>query len=438
MRLRHLSPDRFLYLLILCLLPLLPSWSYAGSSLSLIPAGNGSFLLQGAGFANVAGIDLAITFDASKLSNPRLSQGALARGAVTAINRSDQGTMLVSIIGAPAINGNGTVATISFDQQGGGGGLVSVRGSVIDRLGQKQPVLLAAQGSVVPAQPATPGTPDAAAPPGANSGSDGGESAPVAGADTASVTTGSARVLGGSVALPAAEAPAAQAGEGSAQTAGQEVEAPQAASEARQNPTVAPAEKAQADPVPPEAAPAAEPTPATPVQAASVLERFRTFSGEKSAAGFIALFNQGGNSCFRQEPPVAISAPGSALALTIPRQGDNAPNFAFRGCQALSFRAGAQGWLLDVKPDPGTESAMVVMLLDGMQQCPLVVAPPADVDIDGSGKVDEADFKAYLHPKKGKDALKRRDLNGDGRLDFHDDYIFTANYLAAGKKGGSK
>lgn len=436
MRLRLLSPDGFPSLLILALLTLLPIPCFAASTLSLIPTGNGSFSLQGVGFANVAGIDLAITYDGSKLSNPRLSQGPLARGAVTAINRSDQGTMLVSIIGAPAITGTGTITTISFDQQGGGG-QVSVRGSVIDRLGQKQPVLLTAGSSVDAPQPATPAVPAAEESPGANSGSAGGvENDPVAGPGT-SVPSGS-RVLGGSVALPAAEAPAAPAVEGSASDAGQEGEAPPTAAEVRKSTTVAPAEKAPSDPVPPEAAPAVEPAPAPPVQPTSVLERFRSYAGEKSAAGFISLFSQGGNSCFRQEPAIAISSPGSAVSLTIPRQGDKAPNFAFRGCQALSFRAGQEGWVLEVKPDPGTQSATVFMLLDAVQQCPLLVAPAADVDLDGSGKVTEADFKAYLKPVKGKGALKKRDLNGDGRLDYQDDFIFTANYLAVMKKGAGK
>ncbi|ACH39080.1 hypothetical protein Gbem_2067 [Citrifermentans bemidjiense Bem] len=426
--------------LMLCLLLFQPQQSLAAPLLSLIPAGSGSFVLQGTGFSNVAGIDLTITYDSSRLSNPRLTQGPLARGAVTALNRNDAGTLLVSIIGAPAINGNGPVATVLFDQQGGGTGQISARGSIIDTLGSKQAVLIFAGSSTDTVQPPATPAPSAPASPASNHDQPGvGENDGVADPGTTPARTG-ARILGGSVSLPAAEAPALSGGGVNPSGAIQDRDAPLAPAEIQQTPTVGrpPVEKATADPAQPDNAPAADPAPAAPIEAASVLERFRTYTGQRSAAGFISLFAPGMNQCFRQEPAVGISTPGSILALTIPRSGDKAPNFAFQGCQAVSFRAGEDGWVLEVKPDVGAESALVVMLFDGIRQCPLALAPAADVDLDGSGKVTEADFEAYLKPVKGEAAIKRRDLNGDGRLDYRDDYIFTANYLAAMSKVGKK
>lgn len=433
---RHSLRGVLLGSLLLCLLLLLPQQAIAAPVLSLIPAGSGSFVLQGTGFTNVAGIDLTIGYDSARLSNPRLTQGPLARGAVTALNRNDAGTLLVSIIGAPAINGNGPIATIFFDRQGVDIGEISARGSIIDTLGSKQAVLLYAGSSTDTVQP-----PAAAAPaPTAVSDHPGGVQFDAVAEPVATPARTGARILGGSVSLPAAEAPALTGGGASPSGAIQDRDAPLAPAEIPQTPTVGrpPAEKAPADPASPDNAPAADPAPAAPIEAASVLERFRTYTGQRSAAGFISLFAPGTNQCFRQEPAVGISTPGSVLALTIPRSGDKAPNFAFQGCQAVSFRAGQDGWVLEVKPDAGAESAVVVMLLDGIRQCPLALAPAADVDLDGSGKVTEADFEAYLKPVKGEAAIKRRDLNGDGRLDYRDDYIFTANYLVALRKVGCK
>ncbi|GFO65656.1 hypothetical protein M1B72_11450 [Geomonas paludis] len=423
--------------LMLCIPLLLPQQSAAASVLSLDPAGNGSFVLHGKAFTNVAGIDLAITYDSSKLSNPRLTQGPLARGAVTALNRNAPGTLVVSIIGAPAITGNGKIATVAFDQQGEDTGQISVRGSIIDTLGLKQPVLLYAGSTVDTVPPATSTVAAAPTAPAATSDQAGG-GANGAVVDSAAVPAriGLARLIGGSVSPPAAEAPAVSGGMENRDRAGQEGGASTEPAEIQQPSTVSRTQDEQAPvvPVQAEAEQAASSASVAPQEVPSVLERFRTFTGQRSAAGFISLFAQGEHPCFHQDPPIGISTPGSVLALTIPRNGDKAPNFAFQGCQALSFRAGEGGWVLEVKPDSGAESATVVMLLGAIKQCPLTLAPAADVDLDGSGKVTEADFEAYLQKAKGEAAIKRRDLNNDGRLDYHDDYIFTANYLAAGKK----
>ncbi|MBJ6750323.1 hypothetical protein [Geomonas anaerohicana] len=420
--------------LMLCIPLLLPQQSAAASVLSVDPAGNGSFVLHGTGFANVAGIDLAITYDSSKLSNPRLTQGPLARGAVTALNRNAPGTLVVSIIGAPAITGNGQIATVAFDQQGESTGQVSVRGSIIDTLGLKQPVLLYA-GSAVDTVPPAAST-VAAAPAATSDQAGGGANGAVADSAAVPARTGLARLIGGSVSPSAAEAPTVSGGMENRDRADQEGGAPTEPAEIQQPVTVSRTQDQQTPvvPVQAEAEQAASPVSAAPQEVPSVLERFRTFTGQRSAAGFISLFAQGESPCFHQDPPIGISTPGSVLALTIPRNGDKAPNFAFQGCQALSLRAGEGGWVLEVKPDSGAESATVVMLLGAIKQCPLTVAPAADVDLDGSGKVTEADFEVYLQKAKGEAAIKRRDLNNDGRLDYHDDYIFTANYLAAGKK----
>ena len=55
--------------------------------------------------------------------------------------------------------------------------------------------------------------------------------------------------------------------------------------------------------------------------------------------------------------------------------------------------------------------------------------------------VTEADFQLFLK-ERGTPSASRFDLNRDGRRDYLDDYIFTANYLVKmqeqGKKKGTK
>lgn len=63
-----------------------------------------------------------------------------------------------------------------------------------------------------------------------------------------------------------------------------------------------------------------------------------------------------------------------------------------------------------------------------MIEFPIIVAPKAVVDLDKSRKVTEADFKLFLRDR-GSAKKPKFDLNGDGKRDFVDDYIFTANYL---------
>lgn len=66
-----------------------------------------------------------------------------------------------------------------------------------------------------------------------------------------------------------------------------------------------------------------------------------------------------------------------------------------------------------------------------MEEIPLTVAPaiPAESKIGKKGKLTEADFILFLK-ERGTEKAPRFDLNGDGKRDYLDDYIFTANFIA--------
>jgi hypothetical protein len=70
------------------------------------------------------------------------------------------------------------------------------------------------------------------------------------------------------------------------------------------------------------------------------------------------------------------------------------------------------------------------MLLGGVtREFPLTVAPKVQVDLIKPGTVSEADFALFLK-ERGTAAAPKSDRNADGRRDYLDEYIFTANYLA--------
>jgi hypothetical protein len=184
-------------------------------------------------------------------------------------------------------------------------------------------------------------------------------------------------------------------------------------------------------PAAPEAPPAAKKAqePFKPVQ--SVLEKFRLFTGEKTVQNLVALFDRDKAAFFRQTPPICIADGKASVKVLISKVSDDkAPNFAFNSARYVSLtRPGEGEWQIEVRPDKGVVRASISMLTDGAQQeIPLTVTPKVNVDLDKSGKVTDADFLLFLKTR-GTESAPKFDLNGDGKRDYQDDYIFTANYL---------
>jgi len=190
--------------------------------------------------------------------------------------------------------------------------------------------------------------------------------------------------------------------------------------------------------------PAVAPT-ATPVAAAatgaissaapaSVLERFRTYSGSRTPAALSGLFSAPVREGVRQKPEVVLSngAVTVSVAAVIPAQGNTAPNFAFKGARLISnAQLTKDEWLVEALPETGAMDVEMVVLSNGIaQEIPLTVAPPLPAETD----LSEKGFVAFLGDTK-PGAKPLQDLNGDGRRDYLDDYIFTVNYLSAKRSG---
>jgi hypothetical protein len=91
---------------------------------------------------NVAAMDITITYDAASLSNPRVQQGGLISGALTAVNLNVPGTVRMAIIRTTPIQGSGIIATLTFDRTGGSGGKITGLGARLSNLdGRPLPAL---------------------------------------------------------------------------------------------------------------------------------------------------------------------------------------------------------------------------------------------------------------------------------------------------------
>lgn len=416
------------YLLILGLL-LLPVSAFAAPRLTIAPEGSdgSTFVLRGEQMDGVTALEIKIGFNESTARNPKVTLGALAGGMMSAVNPTNP--IRMALVGTRPLAGSGVIATISFERAGAGPAMISsVIGSGIDS--NSRPIAMAF-GMTNPTVPAP------------ESGSKGGGNPPATDTTTDTTTytppppsSGTLRT-GGTLTMPDQEGQAtAQSSRDDANRSShpdtehqlQRRESVPAPEEER-----VPAEKKEA-----------KPSVTQPVALVSVLERFRQFQGEKTVESLTALFKQDAGSRVSQIPPIAVADGKGTVTLAIAMStGDRAPNFAFSAARYVSLHRSTDGWEIEVTPDRGVVRAGVTMLYENqVQEIPLTVTPRLDLTGGNKRQVTEGDFKRFLNDR-GTPAAPKYDLNKDGRRDFIDDYIYTANYLLqlekqAAKKKGSK
>lgn len=173
------------------------------------------------------------------------------------------------------------------------------------------------------------------------------------------------------------------------------------------------------------------PSPPRVITHRANLDTIAAYRGETSPAILTALISREVSPIIRQEPPVALSDGKTVLRISaFLGLGDgNSPNFALNGATLISLSrspAPDTNWIIEALPQPGCIRASLTILTGTeMIEYPLTLAPPA-ADISNL----EADFKTFLRDSGA--SPPKRDLNGDGRHDYLDDFIYTANYLARG------
>jgi len=401
--------------LTLVLLPGLARTGLAAASLTLAPSSPGTFVLQGFGLENVGAMDITIGYDSATLANPRIVPGELIAGALLATNTGHPGEVRLGVVRTTAIQGSGTVATLSFDVQGNAPGKINgLSAGLVSLDGSTLPV----QVRVV--QPADPGpaapTTDTPA-----SGQPVGDQGVPAG-DTAGTSSGSPG--GASQMLTAGSLTGLPGTERGGDAAVPETAPQQSFAPAGEPPSVTRSDDR-------DVRIEGNVSERDVISLESVLGRFRNFAGEATAAGFMKLFDPVGTGGFRQDPSPCLTDGRATLEVEVTggTVGNQAPNVAVQGARLLSLAqdpADASAWIVKLQPEGnGLEASLAVSTDQVATIFPLVLAPRVNIDLNRSGSVTAEDFSLFLKNREGFD------LSGDGKRDYRDDYIFTANYLAA-------
>jgi len=407
-------------IIILAIAYALPA--FAASTLTLTPSGEGVFSLQGVGIEDAGAFDITINYDVATLANPRVDQGSLISGAMLAVNPNTPGMVRMAIIHTTPIRGSGIIATISFDRKGSAPGKVnSLYAHLVNIDGKPLPALV---------QVTNP--PDTS-------------SASSASQDTASSPAATASSSSGMPVSrtnpPPAIIIAGQPDSVGEKASSDEMAAQPVSTDKYREPVKEPAVIARKTDRPPDAS--ANVSEKKVYKQKSVVDRFREYKGERTVKALITIFEQDGMIGFRQEPPVALSTGKDRVkAVFITTAGSkSSSDMAVMGARLISLKSDpdfTNTWIAELEPAKGEYSASISVPQDRVIMVyPLTIAPDIDVDMDRSGKVTEEDFALFLQGPKGKN-LKGFDLNGGGKRDYIDDYIFTANYLIAMKNARAR
>ena len=430
-------------LLVLAALLVCPfTMAFAAAQVTISsPAGNGVFDLQGSGFTDVGGVKVTILYDPATLANPRVTEGGLMSGAIMAVNANSPGVVILGLMtrDGKGFSGSGSLASISFDLPGSSLGVIK---SITAEVTSAKATKIEAQTSISNPSGSKSSTPQEGTVTGSDSGTGSGSgtgtvSGSGSGTGTGTGTGTGSYIVGGSVTVP---------GGGDVSKPATEKPKEEITTEAATQKKEAPAVPGPGDKEaikPPPDTPAAAPTGKSEAALAtpkSVLEQFRAYQGAKTPQALVAIFKQNVVKGIRQEPPVAMSDGITPVGILIdlPAQEKSAPNFALKGAKLMSLKTeGENTWVVEALPAKGVYEATVKVLNDGsVIEIPLTVAPPLPREAK-PGKGDgltEDDFKMFLK-ETGTAKTPRFDLNGDGKRDYIDDYIFTANYIVASQRG---
>ncbi len=417
-------------------------YASADANLSLVPSGGNVFVLQGSDLKNLAALDFEFSYDQLNLKNPRAVRGEMTpQDAIFDFNPTVPGEIRLFIrIGRKPVNGSGTIATFSFEGIDNAEGLIRsmsanlvsvsatpviARVQILGRPQQQtpQPQQPPTQESVQTPPPAVREQTTQIVQHNPAQTIQSGSKSPM---NNSSVSaTASAATSLGAVTLPA-DHPAKEAEAAQAATSRAESQPP-----SRQAAAV-PAQQG----APPEAAITAPSKPFKSVTYKSVLERMKEQAGAGTPQSLTALFNPEPGQIVQQEPAILIADGESIVALRVelPLSSKDTPSFSLRKASMVSLHQNDDGsWLIQARPHKNSMEAHLSVNCDGGTVLfPLVVAPPIDPALVNRYNLPESALAGYLKSKETGPG-GRLDLNGDGKIDYVDDYIFTANFLAGQK-----
>jgi hypothetical protein len=413
-------------ILVLCR----PSLAFAISTVTTSSAGDGVFLLQGIGIEDAAAFEIIVSYDATTLANPRVVAGPLITGAMTAINPNVPGMVRMVIVRITPVKGSGVIATMTFDRKDTSPGrvtslsakLATINGAPLPSLVQiNNPTATSAAASETPqGQEAPAGTMTV------------GQTA---------ATTGAPSIIAPAIIIAG---PPSKTDEGTlkpdiqAVKQGEGQTAPNESRPEQQKESMIVARKID-DTAGVQDATSIEKIPARKIfSQKGILERFKEYRGERTARAFVSLFEREQESFigFRQEPLVALSNGKSPVKVTFISTPGNktSSDVAVMGARLISMKRDPENtntWIVELQPEQGSyQASLTVFQGDVAMVYPITIAPKIDFKLARSGTMTESDLDLYLK-ERGAAISSKPDLNRDGKWDYRDDYILTANYLNA-------
>jgi len=406
----------------------LPKQVFAVSTITISPAGDGVYALQGLPVENASALDITIMYDTTTLTNPQVVEGPLIAGAMTAINPNIPGTVRIVIIRIAPINGSGVIATLNFDTIDSSPGKISqltarlanATGSPLTAQTQIiNPTDLIADSSTIShpqnapvdstLQPTATGTsipttPSSIAP-----------SIIIAGQPTESVKNNSS-----------------SPGDSKTGDEGQQSTSDTSVNSESQTVTIARSDNSSLG-AGEHKTPLNTQTPSIYVHE-SILDRFREYKGERSADAFISLFEQESLFGFRQNPSVAFSDGKTIVTVTFIAPPGNliSSDLTITEAKLLSLKKdpdNSNTWIASLLPNKGAYEASITISQNKLRMIyPITVAPKVNLQKDKSGKITKNDFDQFL---KNQKIVKTTAMpvSSDSKWDYKDDFIFTANYL---------
>jgi hypothetical protein len=163
----------------------------------------------------------------------------------------------------------------------------------------------------------------------------------------------------------------------------------------------------------------------------SVLQAFHDFTGDENPQALTALFESVTTPGVTQIPPVVLTDGKTPAKLSIQAPAVDKPvsSFYLKNAKLVSLNMDGAAWVVEVLPDRDVYEASVTVQSNGTTtEIPITVAPPMGTDAGSAIGPDEKEFTMFLK-ERGTEKAPMFDLNKDGKRDYIDDYIFTANFL---------
>ena len=108
----------------------------AAPSVTIMPAADGVYTIQGSDCTDASGMDITVHYDPIALKNPNVEQGGLISGSLMAVNTLSPGMIRMALVRVAPINGSGIIATITFTRTGSSdSGILSLASSVTTSTG---------------------------------------------------------------------------------------------------------------------------------------------------------------------------------------------------------------------------------------------------------------------------------------------------------------